>query len=193
MDRFDCTLWEFLKDESKYQISSSERVTILLEITEVVILLQSEGICHRDLKPSNIFLRTKIASNGKFEIIPKQWVLGDFGISCEVAKLSGCKGTPGFAPMEQFIRESHKKSDNYSLAKLAVLILFKWNVAWNLLARPIPATENIPWAQSRLFKLLSAMLSVSYIQYESILPKMACFRKQFGKIFDFPENWSVYF
>ena len=160
MERYDCSLWDFLKNETKYLITPEERYDITVEIIEVVIFLQSNKICHRDLKPSNILLRTKKLPNGQEEILLNQWVLTDFGLASRMANLSGSNGTPGFASMEQFVGKSHEKSDNYSISKLAVLILFKWNVAWNLLARPIPVTDNFSYLQFEIITTLSELLTV---------------------------------
>ena len=53
LDRFDCQLWDFLKDQNKYSITLAERVELLIEIIEVIIFIQMAGYSHRDIKPSN--------------------------------------------------------------------------------------------------------------------------------------------
>ena len=99
MERYDCTLWEFLKETDKYIISLSERLSLISEIMEVVIFIQSEGMCHRDIKPSNILLKTEKISSFKrggstgkrqllnqiFKIRKNGWALTDFGLSCKVS------------------------------------------------------------------------------------------------------------
>ena len=147
MDRFDCTLWDVLKDHSKYYVDLSDRFKLLVEILEVLVFIQSKKISHKDVKASNILVRTVTLQNNKKGILLEEWVLGDFGISSNLnilspEDLSRSNGTPGFAAMEQFEGQLDMKSDNYSLAKLAVVILFQWNLAWNLLARPISENES---------------------------------------------------
>jgi len=65
--------------------------------------------------------------------------------------------------MEQFDGRPHKKSDNYSLAKLAVLLLFKWNVAWNILAWPISKMDYQKAPKHQILDFLSQMLQVSLL------------------------------
>ena len=66
--------------------------------------------------------------------------------------------------MEQFDGRPHIKSDNYSLAKLAVLLLFKWNVAWNILAWPLSKTEYQNAPKPRILNFLSKMMQVSQLK-----------------------------
>ena len=66
--------------------------------------------------------------------------------------------------MEQFDGRPHKKSDNYSLAKLAVLLLFKWNVAWNILAWPISKMDYQKAPKHQILDFLSQMLQVSRLK-----------------------------
>jgi len=63
-------------------------------------------------------------------------VLTDFGLSATVDSAIGSAGTPGFGSPEQFVGHVHKHSDNYGFGKLAILLIFPWNTAWELLARP---------------------------------------------------------
>ena len=167
MDRFDCTLWDVLKDHSKYYVDLSDRFKLLVEILEVLVFIQSKKISHKDVKASNIFVRTVVlqgsVQSNKKGIILGKWVLGDFGLSSKMSELRGSCGTPGFAPMELFDGKPSQKSDNYSFAKLAILILFQWKVAWYFLAFPISRTEymNKPWKNKWLFKHLSKLVHVS--------------------------------
>ena len=163
MDRFDCTLWDFLKDEKQYHLAVSDRFKFLVEILEVLVFIQSKKISHKDVKASNIFVRTVTLQNNKKGIILGKWVLGDFGLSSKMSELRGSCGTPGFAPMELFDGKPSPESDNYSFAKLAILVLFKWTVAWYFLAFPISSTEymNKPWRNKLLFKNLSKLVHVS--------------------------------
>ena len=167
MDRFDCTLWDVLKDHSKYYVDLSDRFKLLVEILEVLVFIQSKKISHKDVKASNIFVRTVVlqgsVQSNKKGIILGKWVLGDFGLSSKITELRGSSGTPGFASMEQFDGKPSPKSDNYSFAKLAVLILFPWNTAWYFLSYPISNTDFMkkPWRNHKIFGYISNLLDVS--------------------------------
>ena len=158
MNRYDCTLWEFLKDDSKYDMDVAERVDLSIEILKVVIFIHQMNFFHRDLKPSNIFLKTKVLQNQKLGL--DQWVLGDFGLSSLSSDLAGSSGTAGFVSMEQFEGKPTQKSDNYSFGKMAVLILFKWNIGWTLLARPLSNLEYKNFQFYHLFNYLSKLVQV---------------------------------
>ena len=168
MELYDCTLWDFLKNKMQshnYDFSMSARIDFLGEILNLIIFIQSKNYTHRDIKPSNILIRTENRSNNKIGIKKKSWVLCDFGLSSLVSELSGTSGTPCFAPMEQFDGNPDIKSDNYSVAKLAVLLLFKWKLAWNFLASPIKSLDyqNRPWKNHQLFKMLTKLAHVNIL------------------------------
>ena len=179
MEKYDSNLWEFLKncslDASNCEITSDERVDLLQEILQVTLFIQNSGFSHGDLKPSNIFLKTEfeqnrtkrnfqgnIISNGTVRLMKGRWVLGDYGLSSRISELKGCCGTAGFASMEQFDGQRHLKSDNYSVAKLAIILLFKWNLGWALLAWPISKSEYQNAPSYQLLDYLSKMVQVSY-------------------------------
>ena len=161
MQRFDCSLWEFLKDDKKYSISLAERVQLLIEIMEVIIFIQKAGYCHRDIKPSNILVKTKQLQNSKLGL--DGWAISDFGLAGKLTNLIGSAGTAGFAAMEQFDGRTHQKSDNYSLSKMAVLILMPWDIAWGILAYPLTDSEyqSFSWQNNDLFTILSELVLVS--------------------------------
>ena len=163
MNRFDATLWDFLKDETKYEINLKDRFKLLIEILEVLVFIHSNNVSHCDIKPSNIFIRTKVIPNQKIGLIPGAWVLGDFGLSSLLSELSGSSGTPGFASMEQFDGKPSSKMDNYSFAKMAILIMLPWNVAWIFLALPISEADLLKktWINHILFKSLAELVHIS--------------------------------
>ena len=163
MERYDYTLWDCLKDEKNFVISALERVRFFASIVEVVRYIQSKGLCHRDIKPSNFLVRTKkvASSNTKYELVENEWKLSDFGLSCNISNLSGTGGTPCFGPMEQFDGNSHRKSDNYSLAKMAILILFPWQLGWNLLAAPLSPSEYSKYSSNSYLFIFRELAHVS--------------------------------
>ena len=164
MDRYSCNLWDFLKDSVKYTASISERLDLLIEIIQVVIFIHGKGYAHRDIKPSNIFVQTVALQNNKRGLLNGHWALADFGLSSKfsLGKLARC-GTAGFASMEQFDGKLHKKSDNYAIAKTAILILFPWNLAWKFLALPISNADyqNFPWKKHHMFQIITKLVDVS--------------------------------
>ena len=183
MARYDCTLWEFLNDNDKYDMTLPKRVDFLSEMIDVIIYVQSNGICHRDIKPSNVLLRTKLLStviekgskkqelNSKYTMVDGEWALCDFGLSCNISNLTGSNGTPCFAPMEQFDDHPHRKSDNYSLAKLAVLLLFPWKLGWNLIAAPLSSTMYKKFPLKTYLSMITGMLNVSIMHNYQNKPK----------------------
>ena len=160
MDRYDCSLWEYLNDKDKYSTNLPERVQLLVEIVDVVIFLQKHEISHRDLKPSNILLRTEPLRNQKFGLKKGEWALTDFGISSKLSELTGSSGTPCFGSMEQFHGKTHKKSDNYSLAKMAILLVFPLKLGWNLLAAPLTEDEYANFRWRKYLTIFSQLLHV---------------------------------
>ena len=134
MPRYDCSLWKLLKDGNG--INMSTRLQIMNKLLDGLLYLQSKGYSHLDVKPSNVMLNLTCGKwNGE------DLVLIDFGLCSSHAKLRGYCGTPGFGSMEQFGGKPSQKSDNYSFGKTAVLILFDWQLGWNLLAEPLTDAE----------------------------------------------------
>ena len=156
MDRFDCTLWEYLKD---YDIPMKIRINILKTLIDTVNFIQSKGFCHLDLKPSNIFLKLL---EGYWD--EKNLKIADFGLSRKKDDLSGRMGTPGFGSPEQFEGNPSMKSDNYALGRMAIFILFPWKLAWNLSAQLLTGKEfEEHWTRrSSKFQMISQLLNVSF-------------------------------
>ena len=157
MDRFDSSLWEYLKTKFD-KITMAERIKILKIIFEVVNHIQNEGFCHLDLKPSNIFINLL---NGMWD--GKTLKLADFGLCRKSSNLDGRMGTPAFGSPEQFEGNPHRKSDNYALGKMAILILLPWNIGWNLMTQPLTTDEfdQHPAKFDEICKIISKLLRVS--------------------------------
>ena len=101
-------------------------------------------------------------TNGEWDGLT--FVIVDFGLSSPVNQLGGKGGTPGFGSPEQFYGLAFPKSDNYAVAKTAVLILFTWQLGWNILFQPIECEQfselnNHP---SFIKDTLSRLLHVSH-------------------------------
>ena len=165
MPRYDCTLWTLLKNSeltSSNEIALSERLQILTVMLEVVIHIQAKGYCHLDIKPSNVLVKLNEKGNWNHQDI----VLTDFGLCLrkwDMSKLTSCSGTPGFASLEQFLGGPTMRSDNYSLGKTAILILFKWQLGWNLLAQPLTPSQfqGHLLKNTLVAKIISNLLHVS--------------------------------
>jgi len=116
--------------------------------------LQAEHLCHLDVKPSNILVNlTGSKWNGDL-------VLTDFGLSGTVKSAVESAGTPGFGSPEQFVGRVHQQSDNYGLGKLAILLIFPWNTAWELLAGSKNVDEAIKASDG--YEFISQLLHVSF-------------------------------
>ena len=157
MERFDCTLWEYLKDLANC-IPITERIKILMIIFEAAFSIQNEGLCHLDLKPSNIFIKL---TNGIWDGITLK--IADFGLARKTSDLFGRMGTPAFGSPEQFEGRPNSKSDNFALGKMAIMILNPWQTAWNLMAQPLTESEfnNHPARKDQKCQIISKLLKVS--------------------------------
>ena len=91
MDRYDCTMWSYLK-ESSSNITLDHRFSISEILFKVVLYIQNSGFCHLDLKPSNIFMNLTNRKTWDGSTLK----IGDFGLSRKKTELSGRMGTPGF-------------------------------------------------------------------------------------------------
>jgi len=157
MDEYQITLFDLLKYQSERepenQLDMEEKIQILSKVLEALIYIQEEQLAHLDVKPSNVLLNKKGGRWG--EIV----VLSDFGLSSNFSQLTGNAGTPAFGSPEQFIGEPSEKSDNYSFGKLAVITLFKWQTAWNLLAQPLKKGEISEVEKNNVLKEYHEMIS----------------------------------
>ena len=156
MPKYDCNLWELLKAAQypnafnnsegfcDYLTSDASRVPLatrwkMIEtILNVMVFIQQNRYCHLDLKPSNILLNLRRDNTWNEQDL----VLADFGLASSFEALTGNCGTPGFGSPEQFTCCPSEKSDNYAFGKLLILILFDWQLAWNMLAQPISQKQQ---------------------------------------------------
>ena len=161
-------------DESLMQMIKGDKAGNLEKRLEIISSL-AEGIrelgykCHLDIKPDNVYVGIE---NGEWD---RQLVLADFGIGS--FEYSAKKyGTCGFGSPEQFAMVARPSSDVFSLAKLAILVLFRWNVAWFILATP-EKDEKIQFLKSQFesipifnqfLEFLREMLNVSFDQIHLI-------------------------
>jgi len=137
MGAYSCNLWQYLKNfhNQNRHIPMAVRFKLFEKILAGSAEIQNRGFRHLDLKPANVLLKTR--PDGTWN--EDDCVLTDFGVGGPDI-LTELAGTPGFSSPEQLIGPSHPKSDNYSFAKLMVMVFCYWPTAWDLLFRPV--TEN---------------------------------------------------
>jgi serine/threonine protein kinase len=106
---------------------------ILIDISDIIVYLQSKKIVHRDLKPDNIM----ISEDGKIYLV-------DFGISkimsdFLLSKTGSSKGTIYYSPPENFIEDDLEKYnitskyDVYSIGAIMVQMFsnkIPWTYKW---------------------------------------------------------------
>lgn len=212
MPFYDCSLSLYLKQKSE-KVLVEERIEMLTKIISAVQFIQAQGYCHLDIKPSNVLLNIRQTKWNKEDI-----VLTDFGLATKFTKPSkatrtkaiSSSGTPGFGSPEQFIGKVYEKTDNFSLGKLIVMILCRWETAWNLLAQPISPDSTAQPIPQNFQRIISFLLQVytryfywcQSINYSGIsklnvyfsdrLPKTNAFR-QFGVKYSCTEKSSTVF
>ena len=144
MERYQQSLWKYL-ESNKYGLK--ERLDIAIKLTEELKMAHDGIVVHRDLKPTNIM----VDANKKLTLV-------DFGIGNNKnvvydPQYRSC-GTPGFNAPEQFSGEDQDfPVDIFSLGKNLILILFEWQIGWNLLL------SSEEWLQSQNLEHKLAPLS----------------------------------
>ena len=134
----EMTLFDYLK--KKPDLSLKYRMNILLSIIEAVQAFDRE-VAHFDLKPGNIFLDV-----GKDDLKPRVKV-ADFGIARR-GMAQHKVGTAGFGSPEQFAANAGAESDIFSVGKVAILVIFEWDLAWHILWNPVDKKDA-----ERFFKM----------------------------------------
>ena len=141
MKRYSQNLWTYLKQQS-CDFGLLERIELAIKVVKEVGTVHKLNIAHRDIKPSNIMLDES-----------KQPVLVDFGIAKWKSELVDSEGTPGFVAPEVFQgrlfrppfqgrRLDQPAVDTFALGKLLVLILFEWELGWQILWSPKKYIES---------------------------------------------------
>ena len=156
MPVYECSLWDFLTSRDATSFGLERRLVLAVRLSEEVQFLDEIDLIHMDLKPSNVMLVRR-----KLCIRP---VLVDFGIGKYYAG-RGSSGTPGFNSPEHFACILQRyESDWFSLGKILVLILFEWEIAWQLIWNPRIWTENATGTKfgrlDDIRKLVAEMLKV---------------------------------
>ena len=160
-------MWNYLKQfstTSSLELDFSDRLAIISRVKVAVAEMQNEEMVHLDIKPSNIFINYN--KDRIWDSTAKSnFVLADFGLSGDIGSCSKNAGTPGWASPEQMIGKIHQRSDSYALGKLAIMVLFSWDVAWSILTHPKTETElqNEQIVGTDLHLIISTLLQVNLI------------------------------
>ena len=164
MDEYDTTLWRLLKNTTlpnAADIPINVRMALLSTVLDALIFIQANNYCHLDIKPSNVLLNL---TNGEWN--GRDLVLSDFGLASSSNALTGQCGTPGFGSPEQFVGAASLTSDNFAFGKMCILLIFKWQTGWNLLAKPILQDKTDPISATPLREMkkhISKLLHVSHV------------------------------
>ena len=158
MERYPQSLWKFLESNN---FGLEKRLEMAIKLTKELKMAHDNGVIHRDLKPTNIMVDKKT-----------NLVLVDFGIGNNRHNLKGSCGTPGFNAPEQFSGDEQERSvDIFSLGKNLILILFQWNIGWNLLwsseewLRSQKLEKKLA-ALTNLFRIIRRMMQVMLFIYK---------------------------
>ena len=80
---------------------------------------------HRDVRADNML----VGNHGVVKV-------ADFGIARR-GMAQHKIGTVGFGSPEQFAANAGVESDILSIGKVAILVIFEWNLAWDILWNPV--------------------------------------------------------
>lgn len=141
-------------------IPSSDVVSFMKDILQVLEFVHSRDVIHRDIKPSNLIRREK----------DQRIVLIDFGAVKQLQpqqpeNLTVAVGTMGYAPPEQFMGQPRLNSDIYGLGMVAIQALTGTS------ARNLQRDETTALAWRHLAPNISEDLA-------AILDKMVCYDYQ---------------
>ena len=163
MIKFETNLWKFLAQKTFLNFNLLDRLNMAINLAlEVEKMSGDEYIktAHRDLEPSNVMLDTTgnlclidVGIGRTFDVYRNQLAWGS-------------SGTPGFLAPEQFTcARQTEKVDIWALGKIIALIIFQWDIAWQLLWSPKLLEPNDITSLGSLvilIDLLKDMLEVSY-------------------------------
>ena len=130
------TLFKYV--QNKGQLSESEALLYINQISQALEYIHAKGSLHRDVKPENILLRQN-------EQNQQEAVLIDFGSTRSMANTSMTKSfTDGYAPIEQYRDKGNfgDHTDVYSLAATLYYLLTADGLKQDSKSTPAPANER---------------------------------------------------
>lgn len=182
------TLFKYV--QNKGQLSESEALLYINQISQALEYIHAKGSLHRDVKPENILLRQN-------EQNQQEAVLIDFGSTRSMANTSMTKSfTDGYAPIEQYRDKGNfgDHTDVYSLAATLYYLLTADGLKQESKSTPVPAykRERIKafdllakpkvYNQSLSQRVNDAILEGMELEPENRTPTVLKFRENLGLV-----------
>jgi serine/threonine protein kinase len=179
------TLFKYV--QNKGQLSESEALLYINQISQALEYIHAKGSLHRDVKPENILLRQN-------EQNQQEAVLIDFGSTRSMANTSMTKSfTDGYAPIEQYRDKGNfgDHTDVYSLAATLYYLLTADGLKQDSKSTPAPAYERQQfdllaepkfYNQSLSQRVNDAILQGMELEPENRTPTVLKFRENLGLV-----------
>jgi serine/threonine protein kinase len=179
------TLFKYV--QNKGQLSESEALLYINQISQALEYIHAKGSLHRDVKPENILLRQN-------EQNQQEAVLIDFGSTRSMANTSMTKSfTDGYAPIEQYRDKGNfgDHTDVYSLAATLYYLLTADGLKQDSKSTPAPAYERQQfdllakpkfYNQSLSQRVNDAILQGLGVEPENRTPTVLKFRENLGLV-----------